>query len=298
MSSICSIKNLATVIPKPYSHWVGDGFNVIPVFNNLAFTNTVSPFLMFDYGFPKQFEPTTKRRGVGVHPHRGFETVTIAFQGEVEHGDSQGNKGVIKSGDVQWMTAAKGIIHEEFHSREFAQKGGTLEMAQLWVNLPSRFKMTSPKYQAILSSEIKEVNIDDDNDKGTVRVIAGNYHNVQGPASTFSPVNIWDILLKSGQSFQFEVESDFNCMLFSRKGDFIHKDSNDKRTVIEPGAIALLERVEQTSYVYVEAATEDVRLLVLSGKPLDEPIAARGPFVMNTQEELRQAMTDYQNGSF
>ena len=297
-STSCNLRNIANIIPKPYAHWVGDGFHVVPVFNNLAFTNSISPFLMFDYGFPKYFEPTKRRLGVGVHPHRGFETVTIAFQGEVEHGDSQGNKGVIKSGDVQWMTAGRGIVHEEFHSKEFATTGGTLEMAQLWVNLPSKYKMSPPKYQPIIASEIKEIQIDDTQDIGIVRLIAGNYKNQKGPASTFSPINIWDVCLKAGHSFQFEVENDFNCILFPRQGNLIHKGTNDKKTTFEPGSVILLERTSESSYVHVEATNEDTKFLVLSGQPLDEPIAARGPFVMNTQAELNQAMTDYQNDNF
>lgn len=256
---------------------------------------------MFDYGFPKHFDPTTRRRGVGTHPHRGFETVTVAFQGEVEHGDSVGNKGVIGSGDVQWMTAAGGIIHEEYHSKEFAKKGGILEMAQLWVNLPAKYKMSKPKYQPITASQITEVKIDENSDIGNVRIIAGSYNNAKGPASTYSPINIWDVSLKKGQYFKFELENDYNCILFSRIGNVMFYGGDNKQTLIEPGETALTERkshLSSSSWVNIQALDEDVKLLVLSGQPLDEPIAARGPFVMNTQEELRQAMSDYQNGKF
>jgi len=281
------MKRIKTILPATArSHWVGDGFNVRPVFANLAFTEAISPFLMFDYAAPREFAATREKRGVGPHPHRGFETVTIAFQGEVEHGDSVGNRGVIGPGDVQWMTAASGIIHEEFLSREFLKQGGILEMVQLWVNLPARHKMIAPKYQPILSRQIPVVQLPDNG--GTVRVIAGDYAGIQGPASTFSPVNLWDIKLAAGKSVELTVPQGHNTMLFVRQGKLALGSA-----VIGAADLALLER--DGTLVQLRAQ-EDTSLLLMGGEPIAEPIVASGPFVMNTEQEIRVAMMDYQSG--
>ena len=278
------IKEILTATPR--SHWVGDGFNVRPVFAHLAFTQDISPFLMFDYAAPREFEASDQKRGVGPHPHRGFETVTIAFQGEVEHGDSVGNRGVIGAGDVQWMTAASGIIHEEFLSREFLKQGGTLEMVQLWVNLPAKDKMIAPKYQSILSQEIPVVELPDN--AGSVRVIAGSYAGTQGAATTFSPVELWDIKIKAGKAVELKVPAGHNAMLFVRRGS-ISLDGNKVGT----GDLVMLEREGLTINLQ---ANEEASVLLMGGEPINEPIVASGPFVMNTEQEIRLAMMDYQSG--
>lgn len=209
-------------MPAPRPHWVGDGFHVYPVFSSLAFTDQVSPFLMFDYGAPKEFGPTNERLGVGKHPHRGMETVTIAWQGEVEHGDSVGNKGVIGPGDVQWMTAGRGIVHEEYHSRAFARRGGVLEMCQLWVNLPRKHKMAAPGYQPLLKEDIPQVPLFSDDAQmqhGHVRVVAGSYSGSNGAAKTFTPINVWDMLLSTaGKPLSVRIPAGHNTLIFVRKG--------------------------------------------------------------------------------
>ena len=281
------MKQIKTILrATSSSHWVGDGFNVRPIFAQLAFTQDISPFLMFDYAAPRLFEATHEKRGVGPHPHRGFETVTIAFQGEIEHGDSVGNRGVIGPDDVQWMTAASGIIHEEFLSREFLQRGGTLEMAQLWVNLPAKYKMTEPKYQPILSRDIPVIPLPDNG--GLVRVIAGEFAGVQGVASTYSPVNLWDITLNAGKTVEVIVPEGHNTMLFVRQGRISMGGS-----VIGAADLALLER--EGTRIKLQAQ-EDTSMLLMGGEPIAEPIVASGPFVMNTEQEIRRAMMDYQSG--
>lgn len=288
-------KTVKQVLRKPSKHWVGDGFNVIPVFADKAFTKALSPFLMFDYAEPTVFPATSKRLGVGQHPHRGFETVTLAFEGEVEHADSKGNKGVIGKGDVQWMSAAKGIVHEEFHSVNFAKSGGIFEMAQIWVNLPSEKKMNEPRYQPILDNEIPKVPLmseraDDGLGEGFVRVIAGEFGGVQGPANTHSPINMWDIQMKVvGKRYDFPIEEGHNTVVFVRKGSISVQDA-----ALSEQDVAMISM--DGSMVSITAETEDSLVLILSGAPIDEPIAARGPFVMNTQTELREAMQDFQMG--
>jgi redox-sensitive bicupin YhaK (pirin superfamily) len=280
------MKQIKTILPATQrSHWVGDGFNVRPVFAQLAFTPDISPFLMFDYAAPREFAATDEKRGVGPHPHRGFETVTIAFQGEVEHGDSVGNRGVIGPGDVQWMTAASGIIHEEFLARDFLRRGGTLEMVQLWVNLPARYKMIAPKYQPILNQDIPVVQLPDNS--GTVRVIAGNFAGAHGAASTYSPVNLWDIALNAGKSVELTVPEGHNAMLFVRHGKIAIEGA-----VIGAADLVLLER-DGTSIKL--QAQEESSILLMGGEPIAEPIVASGPFV-NTEQEIRLAMMDYQSG--
>jgi len=281
------MKQIKTIFPATSrNHWVGDGFNVRPIFANLAFTEAISPFLMFDYAAPREFAATDVKRGVGPHPHRGFETVTIAFQGEVEHGDSVGNRGVIGPGDVQWMTAASGIIHEEFLSRDFLKHGGVLEMAQLWVNLPARYKMIAPNYQSILSRDIPSVALEDN--AGSVRVIAGNFAGTQGAARTYSPVNLWDITLAAGKENELIVPEGHTAMLFVQQGKVVLGNEG-----IVAGDLALLEREGCRISLL---AMQETRLLLLGGEPITEPIVASGPFVMNSEQEIRLAMMDYQSG--
>lgn len=287
-------KAIKDIMPAPRSHWVGDAFNVYPVFNNLAFTKHVSPFLMFDYAAPKHFEPTVNRRGVGMHPHRGFETVTVAFQGEVEHNDSIGNTGVIGPGDVQWMTAGRGIVHNEYHSDAFSKSGGPFEMCQLWVNLPREHKMTPPTYQGILNEDIPEVPLSDDDPDmahGKVRVIAGDFRGAQGPARTFTPIDMWDVrLATSGRTVELAIPTGHNTLIFVRKGSV----RVGAEGVVPPQGMVRLELAG--TVVQLTPCEADSQLLVLSGEPIDEPIASRGPFVMNTREELAQAAKDYQSG--
>lgn len=281
------MKKVSKILPATSrNHWVGDGFNVRPVFGQLAFTPEISPLLMFDYAAPREFAATTEKLGVGPHPHRGFETVTIAFQGEVEHGDSVGNRGVIGPGDVQWMTAASGIIHEEFLSRDFLQRGGVLEMVQLWVNLPAKHKMIAPKYQPILSRDIPVVSLP--GNAGTVRVIAGDYAGTSGVASTYSPVNLWDIKLNAGAKVELPVPEGHSAMLFVRKG----KLSVDN-AAIAAGDLAVMEIAGANISLQ---AQEETSFLLMGGEPIGEPIVASGPFVMNTEKEIRLAMMDYQSG--
>jgi len=289
-------KNIKDVMPAPSPHWVGDGFYVYPVFNDLAFTKHVSPFLMFDYGAPKEFQPTSKRLGVGKHPHRGMETVTIAWQGEVEHGDSVGNKGVIGPGEVQWMTAGRGIVHEEYHSRRIAKAGGTLEMCQLWVNLPKKHKMAPPGYQPILKEDIPQVPLTPDDPEmahGYVRIIAGAFSTAAGPAKTFTPINLWDMLLIApGRPVAINIPSGHNTLIFVRQGS-LKVGSSDH---VGPQGMVRLET--DGSLVTLEAKEANTQLLFMGGEPIDEPIASGGPFVMNTQAELAQAREDYRNGKF
>lgn len=282
------MKKVKTILPAPtHGHWVGDGFPVRPIFGGYAFTHEISPFLMFDYGGPMEFTPTSAKRGVGPHPHRGFETVTIAFQGEIEHGDSVGNRGVIGPGDVQWMTAASGIVHEEFHSHAFGKRGGMMEMVQLWVNLPSRFKMSAPRYQPIVSGDIPVVALP--GNAGKVRVIAGNFNGTKGIADTFSPVELWEIHLHANQSTELSVPEGHNAMLFVRNGKVT---VNDEKTA---GAADLAMFSLEGSKINIKAHG-DADCLLMGGEPINEPIAAHGPFVMNTKEEIHQAIIDYQSG--
>jgi quercetin 2,3-dioxygenase len=282
------MKQIKVILPAPaQGHWVGDGFPVRPIFGRLAFTQDVSPFLMFDYGGPLQFTPTTQKRGVGAHPHRGFETVTLAFQGEIEHGDSVGNRGIIGPGDVQWMTAASGIVHEEFHSHAFAKQGGMMEMVQLWVNLPTKFKMSTPRYQSIAGNSIPVVSLA--NEAGTVRVIAGNCNGTKGIADTFSPVELWDIHLHAGKSVEMTVPEGHNAMLFIRNGKVnVGEDKN-----VGTADLVMFSLAGSTIKIN---ADEDADLLLMGGAPINEPIAAHGPFVMNTKAEINQAVMDYQSG--
>lgn len=281
------MKQIKTILKPPTQiGWVGDGFPMRRVFGEHGFTAEVSPFLMLAYGGPMVFPASAQRRGVGPHPHRGFETVTMGFQGEIEHLDSEENSDVIAPGDVQWMTAASGIIHEEMHSPAFSKAGGTFEMLQLWVNLPGRFKMTAPRYQAIVSRDIPRVALPDDG--GAVRVVAGDYDGVKGIASTFSPINLWDIRLRAGKRTELVVPEGDTTILFLRQGQIRLGDDT-----LGNADIALF--ASAGTRIVVEAVV-DSDILLLSGEPIDEPIVAHGPFVMNSTHEIGQAMVDYHNG--
>jgi redox-sensitive bicupin YhaK (pirin superfamily) len=278
-------RKLVSVLPSPAPHWVGDGFHVRPLFADLAFGQDVSPFLMLDYAAPHEFRPSAKPPGVGAHPHCGFETVTIVYDGEIEHRDSAGNSGVIGAGDVQWMTAGSGLLHEEFHSREQAKRGGKVSMAQLWVNLPAADKATPPHYQSILKSDIPSVDL---GGKGALRVVAGAFGDVKGPARTFSPLHVWDIDAKSGADLELPIAAGDNVMIALFSGAV----TVDGQAIDRPGLLMF-----DTSGDAVEMrVTSDAKLLALAGKPLNEPIAHYGPFVMNTEAEIRKAIDDFRRG--
>ncbi len=273
--------------PRP--HWVGDGFPVRSLFSHQTHGRQISPFLLLDYAGPARFEPTTHRRGVGEHPHRGFETVTIVYEGEVEHRDSTGAGGTIGPGDVQWMTAASGILHEEYHSPTFAAKGGNFEMVQLWVNLPATYKKVPPGYQTLLDKDIPTVGLPDG--VGTVRVIAGDYDGHKGPARTFTPIDVWDVRLKARHRAVLALPEGHTLAIVVLAGEV---EVNGTETAVEAEVI-LFDR--NGGSVTVEANT-DAKVLILSGAPINEPVVAQGPFVMNTVGEIKQAMLDFQSGKF
>jgi hypothetical protein len=270
-------------------HWVGDGFFVETLLSPHEQAAAASPFLLLDYAAPRGFEPTTQKRGVGEHPHRGFETVTIVYAGEVAHRDSTGAGGVIGPGDVQWMTAGAGVLHQEFHSPGFAERGGEMEMAQLWVNLPAKDKAAKPRYQTLSKVEIPTVELPDA--AGAVRVIAGTYAGAKGPAQTFTELNVLDAKLAAGKRAVFEVPESHTVTILLRKGAVTLDDGARLR----PAQLAVLSREGGPVAVAAESASE---LLLLTGAPIEEPIAAYGPFVMNTEAEIRQALADFRAGRF
>jgi redox-sensitive bicupin YhaK (pirin superfamily) len=283
------MKKIAQVLRSAGGHWVGDGFPVRTLFSYNSHAEHLSPFLMLDYAGPQQFAPSNGRRGVGVHPHRGFETVTIVYQGEVDHRDSSGAGGHIGPGDVQWMTAASGILHEEFHSKAFTERGGTMEMVQLWVNLPAKDKMTPPGYQTLLDGEIPAVDLA--GGSGKLRVIAGDYAGAKGPARTFTPVDLWDVRLNAGAKAEFTLPEGRTLMLLVQSGAV--RLSGEQNA----GASQLALFAREGGAITVEAET-DAKLLVLSGEPINEPVVQYGPFVMNSEGEIRQAITDFNAGKF
>ncbi len=269
------------------SHWVGDGFPVQNFFPSTGIDSDINPFLMLDYAGPAHFDPSQKPRGVGEHPHRGFETVTIAYKGSVEHKDSAGNQGIIHPGDVQWMTAGSGVVHEEMHEREFSKKGGEFEMIQLWVNLPKAHKMTSPRYQSLLNSAIPQVNLDE---KGSIaRIIAGRLNETMGPASTFTPVSLIDLKLARGSKIELPVETGFNTAFLFMNGYVKIGDAS----VSDEARLLLMDTAGDT---IVLEALKDSSLLLMAGEPINEPVASYGPFVMNTKEEIFKAIQDFQSG--
>ncbi len=283
------MKKVQGIYRAPRQHWVGDGFPVRSLFSYQSHGKQLSPFLLLEYAGPADFTPTTHRRGVGQHPHRGFETVTIVYHGEVEHRDSTGKGGVIGPGDVQWMTAGGGILHEEFHADTFAQRGGAFEMVQLWVNLPAKDKMAAPGYQAIRSESIPQVALPDD--AGSLRVIAGDYANARGPAHTFSPLNVWDIRLNPGKVAEFSLPVGWNTALIVLRGSVLVNGD----AIARDAEMVLLDAAG--SHVTIEA-NNDALLLLLSGEPIDEPIVGYGPFVMNSQQQINEAIADFNSGRF
>lgn len=278
------------VSPRP-AHFVGDGFrvhNFIPSAYRLDMER-MNPIIMLDYNSKYTFAPSEIPRGVGVHPHRGFETVTIAYKGKVEHRDSSGGGGIIGEGDVQWMTAAKGVLHKEFHETEWSKKGGEFQMIQLWVNLPAKDKMSEPKYQALKNNQISKYPIGDNGSH--IEIIAGSYNDVAGSASTFTPINLYNVKLKKGETANLQFPSHFNTGMLVVEGD-IQVNLNDHAPVDH---FVLMNNDEEQ---FTVTANEDAVVFVFSGEPINEPIAAHGPFVMNTKQELLQAFEDFNQGKF
>ena len=282
-------KKVDSILPSPATHWVGDGFPVRSVFSPQSTRHRFSPYILMDYVAPTEFEPSDKPRGVDTHPHRGFETVTVVFQGELEHRDSAGNSGSIGAGDVQWMTAASGVLHEEKHSLEFTRQGGTLEMTQIWVNLPAAHKMSPPRYQELLGSTIPTVELA--GDAGTVRVIAGTFQGTAGAAQTFSPVHLWDVHLRAGVEARLPVPEGEPVAAFLRSGSIQLGGEKSAK------AHELILFQSAGSEIVLRPET-DTDLLLLGGEPIDEPLVTYGPFVMNTAEEIQTAIRDFQSGKF
>lgn len=283
------MKKIIGIYRNNQMHWVGNGFPVRSLFTYDSLPQQLSPFLLLDYAGPATFSPTDKPRGVGQHPHRGFETVTIVYKGEVAHRDSTGNGGVIGPGDVQWMTAGAGILHEEFHSPAFSQQGGELEMVQLWVNLPAHSKMTAPRYQAILDREIPIIALA--NEAGQVRVIAGHYADAEGAAHTHTPMDVWDVQLNAGKTVTLSVPLQRTLGLVVLRGQLMVNGEQS----LSDAELMVLSREGTDVLLHAES---DVSLLLLSGEPLDEPVVGYGPFVMNTHAEIREAIADFNSGKF
>ncbi|MBL37801.1 MAG: quercetin 2,3-dioxygenase [Xanthomonadales bacterium] len=283
------MKNVLGVYAPPPRHWVGDGFPVRSLFTYNSHGRHVSPFLLLDHAGPMEFGPAERPRGVGEHPHRGFETVTIVYSGEVEHRDSTGAGGKIGPGDVQWMTAGSGILHDEFHSKAFTRTGGTMEMVQLWVNLPAERKMTDPGYQTLVAADIPVVELPDD--AGALRVIAGEFAGNRGPARTHTPMHVWDLHLNRDGAARLDLPEGWNTMLVVLRGTLQINDAE----VAREGQLVLLSASGEDAVV---EANNDAIVLVLSGQPIDEPIVGHGPFVMNTREQISQAIRDFSSGRF
>lgn len=283
------MKSIVGVFSAPPPHWVGDGFPVRTLFTYYDTARDISPFLLLDHAGPAEFSPFHRPRGVAEHPHRGFETVTIVYQGELAHRDSTGSGGLIGAGDVQWMTAGSGILHEEFHSEAFTRSGGTLEMVQLWVNLPRREKMAAPAYQTISNQVIPSISLPDN--AGRLRLIAGSFDHRLGPARTFTDIDIWDVRLNGSTNAILPLKPGQRAILVMLRGIALL----GKTTVIRCDQWALTDAAD--AGLTIEALS-DCKMLVLSGEPIDEPIVGHGPFVMNTEAEVEQAMNDQQNGQF
>jgi len=281
------MKQLLRIHQSSGMHWVGNGFPVRSVFDYNGLGRELSPFLLLDYAAPYPFAPGHEKRGVGAHPHKGFETVTVAYQGELEHRDSSGGGGKIGAGDVQWMTAGGGIVHEEFHSQDFTRHGGTLQMVQLWVNLRAKDKSAKAGYQTLLKAQIPNALLPDD--AGAVRVIAGEYGGHKGAAKTFTPINLWDVNLRAGKSAELPLPDGHTTTFLVLSGEVT---VNDEREAGE-GDLAIFARAGDS--IKVKART-DAKFLVMAGEPIAEPVVGHGPFVMNSRSEIQQAFEDYQLG--
>jgi quercetin 2,3-dioxygenase len=281
------MKTVSHIQRNPNGHWVGDGFPVRSIFSYNDNPAAFSPFLLLDFGGPTTFDPTPQRRGVGAHPHRGFETVTIVYDGEVSHRDSSGGGGTIGPGDIQWMTAASGIVHEEFHSEAFGRRGGPFQMVQLWVNLPAADKMKPPGYQGITADQTPTVELPDG--AGTARLIAGEFQGERAPAHTFTPMQVWDLRLKAGHTVTLPAPAGHTTVPLVLKGRIKTQDGAEATD-----AEMIVFRREGEG-VTLTAAT-DATVLWLSGEPIDEPVVGYGPFVMNSEAEIHQAFADFQSG--
>lgn len=283
-------REIEEVLSPTASHMVGDGFKVVNFLpNGENFGDRMNPFILMDFNPEFHFTPSDKPRGVGVHPHRGFETVTVTYKGSVAHNDSTGNSGVINPGDVQWMTAASGILHKEYHEQEFAKKGGAFEMVQIWVNLPKKYKMSSPKYQSVLHEQKGKVELE--NGGGSVFVIAGKYKGAKGAAKTFSPVEMYDIRLTENGETELDLPVNFNTGLLVVEGEI---SVNEIATAAQHQYVQFKNQEGSIKIKAVKKST----LLLLSGQPINEPVVAYGPFVMNTMEEIQQAVDDFNGGKF
>ena len=305
MTEVVSQRAVAEIHPAPQPHWVGDGFFVNPMFSHQRQDKRTDPFLMLDYATPRQFAPhAAKPRGVGGHPHKGFETITIAYQGEVAHRDSAGGGGTIQAGDVQWMTAGRGVLHDEFHSETFSRQGGYFEMVQLWLNLPAQSKHVPPRYQQITRQQMPVIRIFDDNGEvnGTVHLIAGQWPDsaqaATGPALTYTPVNLWDIQLKANAQITLQVPQTHNLLLLVRQGVATINGT------AQAGAAQLVTFEAESGLagydqICLKASSDaPVELLWMSGVPLNEPVVGYGPFVMNTQAEIHTAIREFNQGHF
>lgn len=283
-----STKAIAAVLTPPAPHMVGDGFRVHNFFPS-GYKINMSPFFMLDYNAKIEFSARETPRGVGVHPHRGFETVTIAYHGAVAHHDSTNNSGVIHPGDIQWMTAASGILHKEYHEAEYSKKGGPFQMVQLWVNLPAKYKMSNPKYQSITQQQLGKHILP--NNGGVIEVIAGEYENTKGPASTFTPIEMYNARLNQGAKATFNLPANYNTGLIVVEGSI---KINEEKNIPVNNFVHFKNDGEQ---IEIEALENSI-ILILSGEPINEPIAAYGPFLMNKSEEIQQAIADYNEGKF
>ncbi|AKL36972.1 MULTISPECIES: pirin family protein [Klebsiella] len=283
------MKQITGIYTAPSQHWVGDGFPVRSMFSYQTHGEQLSPFLLLDYAGPHHFPAGTGKRGVGEHPHRGFETVTVVYSGEVEHRDSTGRGGVIGPGDVQWMTAGAGILHEEFHSAEFTRTGGELKMIQLWVNLPAKDKMTQPGYQSITADVIPDVELP--NNAGHMRVIAGRYGDIVGPAHTFSPLNVWDLQLNQSQEITLHQPAGWSTALVVLEGEVVVNGEGSARE----GQLVVLSQKGEALHL---SASSNAKVLLMAGEPLQEPIVGYGPFVMNTKAQIAEAVRDFNSGHF
>lgn len=283
------MKQITGIYTAPSQHWVGDGFPVRSMFSYQTHGEQLSPFLLLDYAGPHHFPAGTGKRGVGEHPHRGFETVTVVYSGEVEHRDSTGRGGVIGPGDVQWMTAGAGILHEEFHSAEFTRTGGELKMIQLWVNLPAKDKMTQPGYQSITADVIPDVELP--NNAGHMRVIAGRYEDIVGPAHTFSPLNVWDLQLNQSQEITLHQPAGWSTALVVLEGEVVVNGEGSARE----GQLVVLSQKGEALHL---SASSNAKVLMMAGEPLQEPIVGYGPFVMNTKAQIAEAVRDFNSGRF
>lgn len=283
------MKQITGIYTAPSQHWVGDGFPVRSMFSYQTHGEQLSPFLLLDYAGPHHFPAGTEKRGVGEHPHRGFETVTVVYSGEVEHRDSTGRGGVIGPGDVQWMTAGAGILHEEFHSAEFTRTGGELKMIQLWVNLPAKDKMTKPGYQSITADVIPDVELP--NNAGHMRVIAGRYEDTVGPAHTFSPLNVWDLQLNQSQEITLHQPDGWSTALVVLEGEIVVNGEGSARE----GQLVVLSQKGEALHL---AASSNAKVLLMAGEPLQEPIVGYGPFVMNSKAQIAEAVRDFNSGRF